>query len=150
MDNYDAIRQITHLMKTDIWDKLSVRDRHAIKKAQMALVNAYHGHYLHEIDCNSPITYITKGKIECKKDMIDDSPYITVDGRKIFAVRYGGECLHGRKCEVAIYDNTVDKKTIEEIVKPMLIGNVLLVHDAFDMEEQREEDREYDRILREH
>lgn len=149
MDNYDAIRQITHLMKTDVWDKLSVRDRHAIKKAQMALVNAYHGHYLHEIDCNSPITYITKGKIECKKD-IDDSPCITVDGRTIFAVRYGGECPRGRRCEVAIYDNTVDEKTIEEIVKPMLIGNVLLVHDAFDMEEQREEDREYNRILREH
>jgi hypothetical protein len=150
MDNYDAIKQIAHLMESDMWDKLSVRDRHAIEKAQMALKNVYHGYYLHEIDCNSPITYVTRGKIECKKDMIDDSPYITVDGRTVFAVRYGGENLRGRRCEVAIYDNTVDKKVIDEIVEPMLIGNVLLVHDAFNGKRLEEEFKEYDKILREH
>lgn len=150
MDNLDAIKQIAHLMKTDVWDKLSVRDRHAIKKAQMALENVYHGDWKHEIDTGMPIRYFTKGKIESKKSPFDDGFYVMVDGRIVFSAITSGEHCRGLRGEMVIYDNSVDKKEVDEILAPLLRGNVMLVHDAFDLEELKEEAREYDEILREH
>lgn len=135
MDNIDAVRQLARLEKSDIWDKLSTSDKVAIRKAITALQNLYHGYWLHEIDNGMPIRYFTKGDIKCHQDL-NGGYNITVDGRHVFNVTYGGEHCRGQRGEVVIYDNSIDKKLLTDVIEPLLRGNMLLIHDAWDREEE--------------
>lgn len=139
MDNIDAVRQLENgLMKSDLWDKMSTSDRVAIRKAITALRNVNHGYWLHEIDNGMPIRYFTKGRIECHKDPCGNGCYIRVDGRNVINVTYGGENCRGQRGEVIIYDNSMDKKIVNEVIAPLIRGNGMLIHDAFDVNEADE------------
>lgn len=139
MDNIGAIRQLeSGLMKSDLWDKMSTSDKVAIRKAITALRNVNHGYWLHEIDNGMPIRYFTKGHIECHKDPCGGGCYIRVGGRNVINVTYGGEHCRGQRGEVIIYDNSIDKKIVDEVITPLLRDNVMLIHDAWDEREAHE------------
>lgn len=143
MDNIDAIRQLENgLMQSDVWEKLPISDRVAIRKAVTALRNVNHGYWLHEIDNGMPIRYFTKGHIECHKDPCDNGCYIRVNDRNVINVKYGGEHCKCQRGEVVIYDNSIDRKTVNEIIAPLIRGNGMLIHDAFDVNEADEVYRE--------
>lgn len=142
MDNIDAVYQLTRLEKSDTWDKLSTSDRVAIRKAITALRNIGRGYQLHEIDNGMPIRYFTKGNIEGHKSPFDDGFYIMVDGRIVFSAITSGEHCRGLRGEMVVYDNSVDKKEVDEILAPLLRDNAMLIHDAFDEEEWKQIDKE--------
>lgn len=135
MDNRDAIYQLVRLEKSDIWDKLSTSDKVAIRKAITALQNVYRGYWLHEIDNGMPIRYFTKGNIKCHKDGCGGA-YIAVNDRPVITVMTGGEHCRGQRGEVIIYDNSMDKKIVDEVITPMLRDNAMIIHDAWDKKEQ--------------
>lgn len=142
MDNIDAVYQLTRLEKSDIWDKLSTSDRVAIRKAITALRNIGRGYQLHEIDNGMPIRYFTKGNIEGHKSPFDDGFYVMVDGRIVFSAITSGEHCRGLRGEMVVYDNSVDKKEVDEILAPLLRDNAMLIYDAFDEEEWKQIDKE--------
>lgn len=142
MTNIEAVRQLVKgLMCSDVWNELSTSDKVAIRKAIMALKNV-NGHWLHEIDNGMPIRYFTKGNIECHQDRCSGGYYISVNGRDVINVTYGGENCRGQRGEVVIYDNSVDKKVVDEIISPSLRDNAMLIYDAFDEEEWKQIDKE--------
>lgn len=137
MTNIEAVRQLVKgLMCSDVWNELSMADKVAIRKAITALKNVSYGYQLHEIDNGMPIRYFTKGDIEGHKSPFDDGFYVMVDGRIVFSAITSGEHCRGLRGEMIIYDNSVDKKEVDEILAPLLRDNVLLIHDAWDREEQ--------------
>lgn len=142
MDNIDAVYQLIRLEKSDTWDKLSTSDRVAIRKAMTALRNIGRGYQLHEIDNGMPIRYFTKGNIEGHKSPFDDGFYVMVDGRIVFSAITSGEHCRGLRGEMVVYDNSVDKKEVDEILAPLLRDNAMLIHDAFDEEEWKQIDKE--------
>lgn len=142
MDNIDAVYQLIRLEKSDTWDKLSTSDRVAIRKAITALRNIGRGYQLHEIDNGMPIRYFTKGNIEGHKSPFDDGFYVMVDGRIVFSAISSGEHCRGLRGEMVVYDNSVDKKEVDEILAPLLRDNAMLIHDAFDEEEWKQVDKE--------
>lgn len=142
MDNIDAVHQLARLEKSDTWDKLSTSDRVAIRKAITALRNIGRGYQLHEIDNGMPIRYFTKGDIEGHKSPFDDGFYVMVDGRIVFSAIPSGEHCRGLRGEMVVYDNSVDKKEVDEILAPLLRDNAMLIHDAFDEEEWKQIDKE--------
>lgn len=144
MDNQDAIYQLTNgLMQSDIWNKLPTSDKIAIRKAVTALRNVSRGYWLHEIDNGMPIRYFTKGRIECHKDL-NDSCYVSVNGRKVFYATYGGENCRGQRGEVVVYDNSIDKKVLNKVIQPLLRDNAMLIHDAFDEDEWKQRYKEWE------
>lgn len=135
MDNFDAIKQLENgFMCSDTYERLPIADKVAIRKAVTALRNVSRGYQLHEIDNGMPIRYFTTGKINCHKDM-SGGAYVTVDDRAVFHVTYGGENCRGQRGEVIVYDNSVDKDTLNVVIAPLLRGNGMLIHDAFDLSE---------------
>ena len=148
MDNRDAIYQLTNgLMQSNVWDKLSTSDKIAIRKAITALQNVSRGYWLHEIDNGMPIRYFTKGDIKCHKDL-SGGYCISVNGRNVFHVTYGGEHCRGQRGEVVVYDNSIDKKVLSEVIQPLLRGNAMLIHDAFDEEEWKQRDKEWEESVK--
>lgn len=143
MTNIEAVRQLVKgFMCSDVWNELSMADKVAIRKAITALKNVSYGYQLHEIDNGMPIRYFTKGDIEGHKSPLDDGFYVMVDGRIVFSAITSGEHCRGFRGEMIIYDNSVDKKEVDEILAPLLRDNVLLIHDAFDEEEWKQIDKE--------
>lgn len=137
MTNIEAVRQLVKgLMCSDVWNELSMADKVAIRKAITALKNVSYGYQLHEIDNGMPIRYFTKGDIECHKDCSNGGYYISINGRNVINVMYGGENCRGQRGEALIYDNSIDDKLLTEVLMPLLRDNVLLIHDAWDREEQ--------------
>ena len=143
MTNIEAVRQLAKgLMCSDVWNELSMADKVAIRKAITALKNVSYGYQLHEIDNGMPIRYFTKGDIEGHKSPFNDGFYVMVDGRIVFSAITSGEHCRGLRGEMIVYDNSVDKKEVDEILAPLLRDNALLIHDAFDEEEWRQIDKE--------
>lgn len=141
MTNIEAVRQLVKgLMCSGVWNELSMADKVAIRKAITALKNVNHGYWLHEIDNGMPIRYFTKGNIEGHK--FDDGFYVMVDGRLVFSAIPSGEHCRGLRGEMVVYDNSVDKKEVDEILAPLLRDNAMLIHDAFDEEEWKQIDKE--------
>ena len=140
-----------HLKKyfigSDKWNGLSILDKKAIEKSCIALANM-NGWWKTEKDYSLPITYYTRGKVECKKNTITNTYYIAVDGRVVFEVLTPNDCCRGHRHEIAIYDNTVDKKALHEIIEPQLIGDAVLIHDAYDYDEWCEMDKEEKRLMK--
>lgn len=48
----------------------------------------------------------------------------------------------GLRGEMVVYDNSVDKKEVDEILAPLLRDNAILIYDAFDEEEWKQIDKE--------
>lgn len=141
MTNIEAVRQLVKgLMCSDVWNELSMADKVAIRKAITALKNVNHGYWLHEIDNGMPIRYFTKGNIEGHK--FDDGFYVMVDGRLVFSAIPSGEYCRGLRGEMVVYDNSVDKKEVDEILAPLLRDNAMLIYDAFNEEEWKQIDKE--------
>ena len=148
MTNNEAIRQLVNgLMCSDVWNKLPTSDKVAIRKAITALRNVDYGYSLHEIDNGMPIRYFTKGNIKCSQDL-SGGYYISVDGRKVVNVTHGGENCRGQRGEVVIYDNSIDKKILNEVIEPLLRDNAMLIHDAFDEEEWKQINKEWEERIR--
>ena len=141
-----------HLKKyfigSEKWNGLSIVDKKAIEKLCVVLRNRW-DKWFTEVDEGLPIAYYTNGEVQCRKNDCTNQWMIIVDGRPIFQVLRPNDSSRGHRHEVAIYDNTVEKKALDEIIEPQLRGDVVLIHDAFDRREWEEISKERNRLIKE-
>lgn len=131
MDNFTAVQYLEGLS-----EKVGANEKIAIRKAISAIRTLYSGYEI-DIDEGLPITYYTVKRVDCSKR--GERAEIRINGRLVFiAERVNPLAIRGRRHEMVVYDNTIDKKYVENSLIPMMRGAEVLVHDSFDLKEQEE------------
>lgn len=65
---------------------------------------------------SQPITYYTKGKVECRK--YGEHLSIYVDDILVFRVVFASEAQRGLRSSLGIYDDTVPKNIVDNVIIP--------------------------------
>lgn len=148
MTNLEALRHLKkYFIGSKLWNKLSESDKYAIEKGCVALENAYSGKWKEQIDTGLPIGYYTNGVVRIIKNFNGDA-CVYVDDKLVFHTLRANNSSRGHRHEVVIYDNTVDEKTLYEIIEPTIIGDGVEIHDAYDYDRLVTIDREQ-KLMRE-